>query len=249
MKLRTGNKQLIRDINTLLIVNEIRLKSPISRTDISKNLKLGLSTVTNIIEELKKQNYVIESGEADSTGGRKPIILTFNYNWGYTIGIKIGEDCITLALTNLKVEIIKRTQMKFTKGLNSKEVLDKLISKIEMLIEEIPKNKSLLGIGIAISGLVDQENGKLIFSGMLNWHKINIGNFLEKYFNVPVFVDNNVNAYTLAELWQGKGKDLKDFAVVTFGSGIGCGIVLNHKLQGKLWRSRRNRTHDYKYRR
>lgn len=230
MKMRTGNKQLIRDINTLLIINEIRRNSPISRTDISRNLKLGLSTVTNIIEELKQQNYVIESGEADSTGGRKPITLAFNFDYGCTIGIKIAEDYMMLALTNLKVKIVYKTKIEFEKSLSSGEVLEKLISAVKMVIKKIPQDKKLLGIGIAVSGLIDQENGQLIFSGMLNWHKTNIGSILEDYFNVPVFVDNNVNVYALAELWQGKGRDLKDFAVVTFGSGIGCGIVLNHKL-------------------
>ncbi|MFL0266732.1 ROK family protein [Candidatus Clostridium radicumherbarum] len=230
MKLRIGNKQLIRDINRQLIINEVRLNAPMSRTDLAKNLKLGLSTITNIVEELKEQNLVFETGEADSTGGRKPIMLDFNHQYGYTIGIKIEENCMLLALTDLKVEVKESCKVTFKKNSNSDIVLYLLIESIDKLINKIPKGKSLMGIGIAISGLVDQKKGQLIFSGMLNWKGINICKILEEHFKVAVFIDNDVNAYTLAELWQGKGKSLSDFIVVTYGSGVGSGIVLNHKL-------------------
>lgn len=230
MKLRIGNKQLIRDINRQLIINEVRLNAPMSRTDLAKNLKLGLSTITNIVEELKEQNLVFETGEADSTGGRKPIMLDFNHQYGYTIGIKIEENCMLLALTDLKVEVKESCKVTFKKNSNSDIVLNLLIESIDKLINKIPKGKSLMGIGIAISGLVDQKKGQLIFSGMLNWKGINICKILEEHFKVAVFIDNDVNAYTLAELWQGKGKTLSDFIVVTYGSGVGSGIVLNHKL-------------------
>lgn len=230
MKLRIGNKELIKDINRSLVINEIRMNGPISRTDISKNLNLGLSTVTNIVEELENQNLVHEVGEADSTGGRKPILLEFNYNYGYIIGIKIEENNLIFALTNLKSEIIEKRVVPFKKGTNSNTVLNMVVENIEKLITKIPYNKNLMGIGVAVSGLVDQQKGKLIYSGMLNWSNVEIGNIVENKFNVPVYVDNDVNAYTLAELWYGHGRELNNFIVVTYGSGIGSGIVINKKL-------------------
>lgn len=230
MKLRIGNKELIKDINRSLVIKEIRMNGPISRTDISKNLNLGLSTVTNIVEELESQNLVHEVGEADSTGGRKPILLEFNYNYGYIIGIKIEENNLIFALTNLKSEIIEKRIVPFKKGTNSNTVLNMVVENIEKLITKIPYNKNLMGIGVAVSGLVDQQKGKLIYSGMLNWSNVEIGNILENKFNVPVYIDNDVNAYTLAELWYGHGRELNNFIVVTYGSGIGSGIVINKKL-------------------
>ncbi|MBT1279039.1 ROK family transcriptional regulator [Thermoanaerobacter sp. CM-CNRG TB177] len=230
MKLRIGNKELIKDINRSLVINEIRMNGPISRTDISKNLNLGLSTVTNIVEELESQNLVHEVGEADSTGGRKPILLEFNYNYGYIIGIKIEENNLIFALTNLKSEILEKRVVPFKKGTNSNTVLNMVVENIEKLITKIPYNKNLMGIGVAVSGLVDQQRGRLIYSGMLNWSNVEIGNIVENKFNVPVYVDNDVNAYTLAELWYGHGRKLNNFIVVTYGSGIGSGIVINKKL-------------------
>ena len=116
--LRIGNKQLIRDLNRSLVIDKIRNKGPLSRTDISKSLNLGLSTITNIVEELKNENVVFETGEADSTGGRRAILLEFNYKLGYTIGIKIEEDHIILALTDLKAHILDKEDQFFKKGEN-----------------------------------------------------------------------------------------------------------------------------------
>jgi N-acetylglucosamine repressor len=230
MKLRIGNKELIKDINRSLVINEIRLKESISRTDISKNLNLGLSTVTYIIDELKQQSLIYEIGEADSTGGRKPILIEFNYNYGYIIGIKIEENNILLALTNLKGSITERVKVPFKKGSASEEVLNILITKIEELIKAIPLNKNLLGIGVAVSGLVDQQKGKLIYSGMLNWENIDIKGILNQSFGVPIYIDNDVNVYSMSELWHGKGISLSNFIVISYGAGIGAGIVINKKL-------------------
>lgn len=231
MELRRGNKELIKDINRSLVINEIRRGGPISCTDISKNLKLGLSTVTNIVKELKSQNLVYEAGEAASTGGRRPILCGFNYDYGYVIGIKIEENNLIFAWTNLKSEIIEKKVVPFKKGIDSTTVLSMVSEHIEKLITKRLHNKgALIGIGIAISGLVDQEKGKLIYSSMLNWSNVEIGKILESEFKVPVYISNDVNAYTLAELWYGHGRELSNFIVVTYGSGVGLGIVFNKKL-------------------
>lgn len=230
MQMRSGNKQLIRDINKSLIINEIRLNSPVSRTKIGKRLNLGLSTVTYIVDELIKQKVVLENGEADSTGGRRPVNLEFNYDYGYTIGIKIEENCIIAALTNLSARVLIRKKVKYKKNIDSSKVIELIISQIEDLKGEISEEKNILGIGIAVSGLVDKENGCVIYSGLLNWRNVDIKNGLEKHFNIPVFLDNDVNAYTLAELWQGYGRKVKDFIVISYGAGIGSGIVLNSRL-------------------
>lgn len=230
MRLRIGNKELIKDINRSLVINEIRINGPISRTDISKNLSLGLSTVTNIVDELESQGLAYEVGEADSTGGRKPILLGFNYDFGYAIGIKIEENNLIIALTNLGARIIKRLSVPFKKGSDSRTILDTIMENVSLIMGEIPKGKDLMGIGIAISGLVDQQKGRLIYSGMLGWEDIDISGMLEERFNVPVYVDNDVNVYALAELWYGHGRTLNNFLVVTYGSGIGSGIVINRRL-------------------
>ncbi len=229
--LRIGNKQLIKDINRALVIKWIRNHGPISRTDISKETKLGLSTVTNIVEDLINNKLVFEVGEADSSGGRRPVLLEFNYEFGYTIGIKIEENHIILALTNLKAKILNKVILSCNKGEKSENVILLIVEGINKLIEKsnIPKDR-VLGIGIAVSGLINGQKGIVIRSSLLGWSNVQLRERIESEFNVPVYIDNDVNAYTLAELWLGYGREHDNFICLSVGAGIGAGIVIDKKL-------------------
>lgn len=229
--LRIGNKQLIKDINRSLVIEKIRYEGPISRTDISKSLQLGLSTVTNIIEELKNEDLVFENGEADSTGGRRPILLEFNYEFGYTLGIKIEENQLIIALTNLKADIMDKKVIPFKRNIKSSVVIPQLINGIKEVLSNNPfVHKCLLGVGIAVSGLVNYQDGTLIRSSLLGWEQVNLKQQLENEFLVPVFIDNDINAYTLAELTLGFGNVHDNFICISVGAGVGASIVINRSL-------------------
>jgi predicted NBD/HSP70 family sugar kinase len=94
----------------------------------------------------------------------------------------------------------------------------------------LPHDTRLLGIGIGISGFVDRATGTLIYSPILGWEGVEIAKSLEEEYNIPVFVDNDVNALTLAELWYGAGRHFQNFICVTIGEGIGAGIVIEGHL-------------------
>lgn len=229
--LRIGNRQLIKDLNRSRVIEQIRNQGPLSRTDISKKTGLGLSTVTNIVESLQENELVFEVGAATSTGGRRPVLLKFNHDFGYTLGIKIEEQQLLIAATNLKADILKKDVVEFDSTQTASEVLQLLLSSIKKLIQEKALQPSnLLGIGIAVSGLVNSAGGRVIRSSLLGWENVDMQTTIERAFDVPVFIDNDVNAYTLAELWLGHGKTRNNFICVTTGTGIGSGIVIDRKL-------------------
>jgi N-acetylglucosamine repressor len=229
--LRVGSKQLIKDLNRSLVIERIRNYGPLSRTDISKDLNLGLSTITNIVEELKNDNLVFETGEADSTGGRRPILLEFNYEFGYTIGIKIEENHVILALTNLRADVLDKVNLYFEKGEEARRVIEIIIEGIKTLVDNKGILESqLMGIGIAISGLVNGQKGTLIRSSLLGWTQVNIKEAIGRVIDVPIFIDNNVNAYAMAELQLGYGKTYDNFICVSVGAGVGAGIVIDKDI-------------------
>jgi glucokinase-like ROK family protein len=229
--LRVGNKQLIKDLNRALVIEQIRTKGPMSRTEISKTTKLGLSTVTNIMEDLLSNDVVSEIGEADSTGGRRPILLEFNYMFGYTVGIKIEENQVILALTDLKASVLGKVVQKFPVGDKAENVIPLIAQGIRKLLEklDLPEDK-LLGIGIAVSGLVNKQEGIVIRSSLLGWNQVEIRKELEKEYQVPIYIDNDVNAYALSELWLGYGKKYSNFVCISVGVGIGVAIVIDRKI-------------------
>ncbi|HBG16410.1 MAG TPA: ROK family transcriptional regulator [Firmicutes bacterium] len=229
--LRRGNKALIKDINRALVLDQLRSYGPLSRTDIAKRTKLGLSTLTKITDDLIAQGMIKEIGEGDSSGGRRPVYLEFNSNYGYALGVKIEERRIILALTNLQAEVLEKSYIDYSPGAPADEVIGALIQGISKMMD---KNKFLvhrwLGIGIAVSGLVDKNSGCLIFSTLLGWGEVPFRRILQGKFPVPIIVDNDVNAYALAELAYGYGREVGNFILATIGVGIGAGLVLDGKI-------------------
>lgn len=229
--LRIGNKSLIKDINRALVIREFREYGPISRTEVSKKTKLVLSTITKICDDLFDQNIIFSIGEGVSTGGRKPLNLVFNNNFGYVIAIKIENRRMILTLTNLKPLILKTITMSFEKHETYKNVQPLLFRGIRELIKEVDdKDGEILGIGIAISGIVDYESGKLIFSSLLKWENVKFKSIIEEKFGFDVYVDNDVNCYALAQKNYGLGKGISHFVNLTIGEGIGSGVIINNKI-------------------
>ena len=100
--LRTGDRQLIRDINMSLVVNEIRQHGPVSRVDVARATGLGRSTVSGIVGLLLKEEFVHEtgSGHPDSNSpivGRPPVMLEFNPCSRFVVAVKLAPESITAA--------------------------------------------------------------------------------------------------------------------------------------------------------
>ena len=150
--LRKGSKDLIKEINRSIVINLIRKSGRISRSDVSKITKMSLSTITYIVDELMAIGLVREVGVATSTGGRRPVLLEFNADYGYTVGVKIEEKRILFALTNLNADILELVEKKFNRFDNTQVVVTMIASEIKELLELADKpQEQLLGIGIAAS--------------------------------------------------------------------------------------------------
>lgn len=230
-KLRKGNRALIKDMNRSLVINTIRKDGPTSRTDISNQTGLGLSTITKIIDELSNHNLVYETGAATSTGGRRPILLEFNQKSGHAIGIKIMQDHLILALTDLDATIIDSLEIYFHNKEDTNHIIELIVSNTHKLLAQNNLNEEHLeGIGIAVSGLIDSQRGIVVRSSLLGWEEVNICDPINKAFQTPTFIDNDVNAYTLAEIEKGYGNTHENFICLSIGDGIGASIVINKKI-------------------
>lgn len=230
--LRTGSKELIKEINRFKVLNMIRRQQPISRSEISRQCELGISTLSYIMEELKSQDLIYEVGEATSTGGRKAKLLKFNEDHGYVISIKIEEEQILTALTNMDGAILLKTYAPFEKKSSASSIVSLMEQQVKEIFSKGSKDISrLLGIGILSSGIVNRHEGKIIRSSMLGWENVPITSMIQESFpEVPVFVDNNINGYTLAELEKGEGQRDNDFLVVSIGAGIGLSVVIGRNI-------------------
>lgn len=226
-----GSFQLMKKINTGLIIDIIRLKGPISRAEIAKTLNLTPATVTNITAELINKNIIVESDLGQSTGGRKPILLKINAESYYIVSIHIGSTGIRTAILNMESKILDKITVKTRPETTYEEAIKIIKESVERLITQNEKVKGkLLGIGIAAHGIVDTEKGKIVFSPNYGWKDKDIRTDLERIFDVPAFLDRDVRAMALSESWYGAGKYVDQFISVKIGYGVGVALT-NNKQQ------------------
>jgi len=225
-----GNRDLIRAINRSTVLNTVKSKGPISRTEITRHTGLSAATITAISAQLIKNNLIFEKEEGDSRGGRRPILLALNPNGGFVTGLKLTEDNITGVLTDLEATVLAKHT-----GSIQDHSLENVILTIgevvdHLLAETRIARKQFLGVGIGLAGIVDGTQGVLRHSPIFGWRDIPLSMLLESRLGVSVFIDNDVNTLTITEQWFGSGQGIDNFLTVTVGRGVGLGIVLNGQL-------------------
>ena len=226
-----GSFQGMKSLNKSAILNVVRQYGPISRAKIAKLTKLTPPTVTNLVGELIEAKLVIESTLGESTGGRKPILLRINSSGFFVVGVYAGAKRLKAVAANLDGKILEQTEMKYRRDLTGEQFLLNLEEVVTSVIGKTQAAKeSFLGIGVGMHGLVDPVQGLSVFAPHLGLHNVPIKAYLESKFQLPVEVENDVRAQALGESWFGKGKDISDFICVHIGTGVGAGIIIDHKL-------------------
>jgi glucokinase-like ROK family protein len=225
-----GNRDLIRSINRSILLNVIKTKGAVSRVALAHLTGLSPATVTNITGQLIREDLVFEKTTGDSTGGRRPIMLSLNPRGGFVIGMKLMEGRVVGALTDLNAAIL------------AKDCIDLADAQVETSIETLAtlvhrlvrsagiKKKQLMGVGIGLAGVVDFVNGIVRQNPFLNWKDVPLRELLEARLRVPVYIDNDVNTLTLSERWLEPGQPEDHFIVITLGRGVGMGIVIDGRL-------------------
>lgn len=216
-----------RSFNIVRVQNIVWFDSGLSRADLSRQTALSRSTVSLVIKELKKNNLVVESHVAKSSGGRPPIALRFNYNAYQIIGIDLGSAHITVAAYNLKGKVLHQEHTECNVIGEPEQALIQLRLMIQTCKNaSAAQNLPLLGIGLGVPCPVHHlQQHHLDPDIMPAWKNIDLHDELQNVFQVPVFVDNDANLGALAESWYGASKGLQDFAFVKIATGVGAGFV------------------------
>jgi glucokinase len=152
----------------------------------------------------------------------------------YAIGIDIGGTNIPCALVNSDGKILKTIYKKTPNSSKPEELIDSIkssIDEIKTYFEEKYPSFNLSGIGLGAPGALDLQKGTIITSPNLkNWKNIPIVEMLKKACNIPVYMDNDANLAAIAEHWLGAGKGFDNLIMLTLGTGIGGGIIINGQI-------------------
>ncbi|HLV08652.1 MAG TPA: ROK family transcriptional regulator, partial [Halanaerobiales bacterium] len=230
MKSLSGNLELMHELNTKQILRVIRESGQISRTEIVERTNLTAATVSRIVNKLIKHQLVTETGYGESSGGRKPVLLELIPDSVLTVGIDLEIDEIKGRLVNLNGRVLQRTELKITQQKDKESILNKLKKIISVLLAGENFTRRITGIGIGMHGLVDYQRGVSVFPPAFDWEELPVAEIIREEYGLPVIIDNNVRALTLAEKWFGSGRRFNNFICLKVGTGIGSGIFADGRI-------------------
>ncbi len=230
-----GNRKLIRGMNRSTVLNTILSEGPISRAALAQLIGLSPASITNLTSDLIEEGLIRETREGESSGGRRPILLAINPDGGFVVGLKLTEEKLIGALTDLSAQV-RSHRVTDLDGTHPREIVRKVSEAVDALIQAADVSRdSLRGVGLGMAGVVDAERGISRQQPFFGWRDVPLGSMLQEELQTMVHIDNDVKALTMAELLYGAGQGVSEFLTITVGRGIGLGIVVN----GQLYRGSR----------
>ncbi|MFH1209937.1 MAG: ROK family protein [archaeon] len=149
------------------------------------------------------------------------------------IGLDLGGTSIKVGLIK-DGKLIKVLRMPTQTNKGKKVVLKNIMEAISLIKE----GYNIKGIGIGVPGFVDNKRGIIIKSPNIPFKNLNLRDIIKNRFKTRVEIDNDAKCAALAEKVYGKGKNFRNFIVITLGTGIGSGVFIDNKVyRGRLFAS------------
>jgi predicted NBD/HSP70 family sugar kinase len=222
----------IRAQHSRLILNLLWRQREISRAELARRTSLSRSTVSAIVTDLLGTGLVEETRAGVSSGGRRPIMLEFQDQASFIVGIELGATHLSCVLTDLRCTI----KASWSAPAPVRDAPELALAKMTMGVRSVMEAggvqpSQIIAIGVAVPSPVDEAHpGELLPLVVPTWQGYNIATHLEDNFKRPVFVDNDANLGALAELWWGAGSSSGDLAYIKVATGVGAGFIINGRI-------------------
>jgi predicted NBD/HSP70 family sugar kinase len=197
-----------KEIKNLSILELIRKKGPITRSDISKITDINLVSISNYIKDYINKKLVLEKGVEVSSGGRRPELVELNKEDFYVMGVDIGQQEIIATLTDLGINVMAKEKTPKPEG-NLEEVGDETVKLIQELVKKSKVSFEKInstGIGISEAAL------------------LSIKDKLKEKLGIETFVGNDAACAAFGEKKLNPQADVED--LLYMHSEVGCGIIV-----------------------
>jgi glucokinase-like ROK family protein len=229
--IQTADQNLVRKMNTSIVLDTLRRMAPLSRAELSNHTGLNRSTISSIIQVLIDHQLVRETELQGDRVGRPGMLLTLNPQGGFVVGLEINVNYVAGILIDFNGDVHQQIQVANELKENRDQILQKAIRIVQELFERVFQIGGVIfGIGVGLPGVVDIHQGKLVFAPNLGWRNLPIQKILSEQFNTQVFIENEANCAALGEYRYGVAREITDFIYLSAGVGLGGGIMMNGEL-------------------
>jgi predicted NBD/HSP70 family sugar kinase len=232
----SGSPQLMRRLNSALVLQAIREAGSASRAEIRAATGLSKPTVREVAEFLLRTGYVSEAAAGEGDGGGRPgpraRVLTFRADLGHVVGIDVGANKILVHVADLSGTILASERRGTRSARGAGTVLRTVRAAAGKAIAAAGVDrKTLMAVAVGTPGVIDRASGRIALAPQLpGWEGLELGQALGRSFPCPVLVENEVRLSILAERWRGAAQGIDDAVYIQIGVGIGGGILIGGEL-------------------
>ena len=228
-----GSLRLLREHNSLRIVDALRLEGPASRAELARRTGLSRTTVSTLVAELQDRGLVVErpGSPTHRNGqlGRPPVLLSLEPSAGAAVGIDFDHDKLRVAVSDLSRDVLAEGVVPSDVDADAMGSMDAATRLVAELLDRagVPRDR-VLGAGVALAGPVDHDTSLVHRSAVLaGWSGIDGATALAERLGMPVHLDNDANLGALAEATFGAATDVRFAVYVSISSGIGAGLIID----------------------
>jgi glucokinase len=217
---------------------------PFTRAELIEATGLSAPTVGSLAISLIRHGLLTDLGSGPSRGGRRPGHMEFNRRHGFVAAIDLGPTRTRLAVADLTGELLLRRVVSTPENKQPRALLNALAHETRELLcaADVPVSR-LLAVGAGAPGAVDPASGTIVgvAANLRGWRHVPVAAILHTALDAPVVVENDVNLAVLGEHWKGAAREHDNCVFLSFGTGIGAGIMVNgrvhhghHALAGEI---------------
>ncbi|WP_435110419.1 ROK family transcriptional regulator [Nocardiopsis synnemataformans] len=206
------------------VLDVIRAAGTISRVGLVEATGFTGATISTVVRRLIDDGLVLETGRAESTGGKPRVLLRLNRESRYAVGVHIDPVGITYALIDLTGAVVSRmTRAGVNRDEDPAETTSRMSRQVNALVEGAGVDRErVLGVG-----LVAPTGGLHRHPSLWHWADYPVAEELEGAVGLPVVPGNDATAAALGEYWSGVVGGSSIFAAVYMGTGVGAGVLVN----------------------
>jgi predicted NBD/HSP70 family sugar kinase len=218
----------LRRVNRVSVLKRLYLDGTASRLQLAAVTGLSPATVGTVVTELIQEEIVEETGQIDSDGGRPATLLDIRIDRNYAIGVDVGERSVQAELFDLRLNRLEAASRPLvTSGVSASNIVAVVSDAVSELLRALPSGSNLLGVGVGIPGIVDDDDEAIVDAPSLGWAGVPLKRMLAAEIDRPLFIDNGAKTMGRAESWFGAGRDVPALVVAVMGTGVGAAIIIN----------------------
>ena len=228
--MRERRRWTVRDLrrdNRSVLLSSLFFEQPRSRQDLSEETGLSPASVSNVVRELIDDGIVVEAGSVDSDGGRPRVLLQINPDYGYVIGVDVGEIRVRVELYDLTMTERAKADYPLDPSQHEvSEIVEAILAGLDTVLASSGVSPSaVLGIGVGVPGIVENGPDGLVHGQSYGWDFVPLGRLLRSGTSLPLHIDNGATTMGQAELWFGAGRGAQHAVICLIGSGVGASII------------------------